>query len=166
MIFRELHEHINNAVKKKRFSPVLLFWPHYLTKLVAWAMNFVFELHGHHINEFVFLSQLCRSRDGEFVNLSLFCMSTCVSYAFQTINFNFILNKLTPKIVTFALIVFKNWKGNRLTNLTMYEDGQRPAAIGKLSSSGYLKYSLQWNDFKFEWNCVCKNEDHKYVCFE
>lgn len=86
---------------------MLLFWPH-LTKLVAWAMNFVFELHGHHIYEFVFLPQLCRGRDGEFVNLSLFRMSTCVSYAFQTINFNFILNKLTPKIVTFALIVFKN----------------------------------------------------------
>lgn len=53
-------------LKKERFSPVLLLWPH-LTKLVAWAMNFVFELYDHHIYEFVFLSQLCRSRDGEFV---------------------------------------------------------------------------------------------------
>lgn len=44
---------------------MLLFWPHF-TKLVAWAMNFVFELHGHPIYEFVFLSQLCRSRDREF----------------------------------------------------------------------------------------------------
>lgn len=32
---------------------MLLFWPHF-TKLVAWAMNFVFELHGHPIYEFVF----------------------------------------------------------------------------------------------------------------
>lgn len=55
-------------------------------------------------------------------------MRPCVSYAFQTIYFTFILNNLTAKTVTFALslIVFKNLKGNLLTNLMMYEDGQRP----------------------------------------